>query len=305
MTTPRRFTKARPCPVCGGHDGLGRGLGVRCFGYLDETGAYARCTREEKAGGMPQNRDGTFSHWLAGRCRCGEVHGDPTALATEDRHAGTPAVRRRAPQRFRSYFTLAAFLRRRYGEGTAICSWIYRDADGREVFRVLRIDYRAPDRTKTKSYRPCYRGGDGRWYLSRPDGPLPLYNLPAILAAPPGETISVLEGEKCADIAAAVGLRHATTSAHGAVAAHLTDWSPLAGRSVAILRDEGDKGEEYAARVAALLASLDPPAEVRVVSLPGLSEGEDIEQWVEARRFSGRRDAEILAELSALINRDR
>ena len=38
-----------------------------------------------------------------------------------------------------------------------------------------------------------------------------------------------------------------------------------------------------------------------MLNLPGLSEGEDIEQWVEARRSSGCRDAEILAELFALI----
>ena len=111
----------------------------------------------------------------------------------------------------------------------------------------------------------------------------------------------MLEGEKCADIAAALGLPHATTSAHGAKAPQLTDWSPLAGRSVAILRDEGEDGAGYAAKVAALLAALDPPARVQVVSLPGLSDGEDIEQLIAARRSAGRTDADILAELNALI----
>ena len=67
----------------------------------------------------------------------------------------------------------------------------------------------------------------------------------------------------------------------------LTDWSPLAGRSVAILRDEGENGARYAAKVAAILAALDPPADVRIVRLPGLSDGEDIEQWLAARRSSG------------------
>ena len=254
---PRRFTKDRPCPVCGGHDSLGRGQGVRCFGYLDDTGAYARCTRRE-AGGLPCNADGTYSHFLHGRCRCGEIHVDPPAPADEHRRAGTPAGRRRAPQRFHSYFTLSAFLRRRYGEGTAIRSWIYRDGDGREVFRVLRIDYRTPDGSKAKSYRPCHRGGDGRWHLSRPDGPLPLYNLPGILAAPPQAIITILEGEKCTDLATALGLAHATTSAHGAKAPQMTDWSPLAGRSVAILGDADADGMGYVTKVTALLASLDP-----------------------------------------------
>jgi hypothetical protein len=273
MSTPRRFTTSYPCPICGGHDSLGRGQGVRCFGYLDRSGNYARCTREEPAGSLPQNRDGTYSHRLHGDCRCGQVHGDAPATG-EARSAGTPGtLRRRSEQRFRSYFTLSAFLRKRYGDGTAIRFWAYHDAAGDEVFRVLRIDYRAPDGTTAKSYRPCHRSADGRWLLSRPALPLPLYHLPSILAAPPQATVAVLEGEKCTDIAAALGLPHATTSAHGAKAPQLTDWTPLAGRSVAILGDAGQDGEGYASQVAALLAALDPPARVHVVSLPGLSDG--------------------------------
>jgi hypothetical protein len=301
MSTPRRFTQTHPCPICGGHDGLGRGQGVRCFGYLDRPGKYARCTREEHAGSLPQNRDGTYSHRLHGTCRCGHIHGDTPDPAGDASPAAANTLRRRAEQRFRSYFTLAAFLRRRYGDGAAVRFWIYRDASGDEVFRVLRIDYPSPDGSTAKSYRPCHKGSDGRWLLSRPAEPLPLYNLPSILAAPPDAVIAVLEGEKCSDIAAAIGLPHATTSAHGAQAPWLSDWSPLAGRSVAILRDSGDCGEEYATKVAALLAALDPPARVHVVSLPGLSDGDDIEQFIEVRRKAGRSDAEILAELHALI----
>jgi hypothetical protein len=298
---PRRFTKTNPCPVCGGHDSLVRGKGVRCFGYLDDTGAYARCTREDRAGGLPQNADGTYSHRLNATCRCGQGHGD--ARAREHRAIAAPSVlRRRKEQCFRSYFTLAAFLRERYGEGTRITPWVYRDGDGCEVFRVLRIDTRAPNGEKAKSYRPCHQGEDGRWRLSRPNGLLPLYNLPAVLAAPPVGFVTLLEGEKCADIASAIGLPCATTSAHGAKAPLLTNWSPLAGRHVAILRDAGDDGEGYASKVAAILAGLDPPAEARAVLLPGLGDGEDIEQWAAARRLCGVSDAEILAELLALID---
>jgi hypothetical protein len=293
-----RFTSSRPCPVCGGHDGLARGKGLRCFGYLDRSGRYARCTREEHAGSLPQNRDGTYSHRLHGSCRCGQTHGE--TLPADARPAAN-GRRRRSDQRFRSYFTLRAFLTKYYGDGTAIRFWPYHDATGAEAFRVLRIDYRAPDGSKAKSYRPCHRAADGKWLLSRPEGRLPLYNLPSILAAPSDATVALLEGEKCADIAAALGLPCATTSAHGAKASWLTDWSPLAGRSVAILGDQDADGVRYAAQVAGLLAALDPPARAQVVSLPGLADGEDIEQFVEARRSDGRTDADILAELRALI----
>jgi hypothetical protein len=298
-TPLRRFTKSHPCPICGGHDGLGRGQGVRCFGYY--LGKSARCTREEHAGSLPPNRDGTYAHRLRGRCPCGQRHGQAPSSAGRARAAAPSSLRRRAEQRFRSFFTLAAFLRRRYGEGTTVWHWTYRDAAGREVFRVLRVDYRAPDGSQAKSYRPCHQAADGKWLLSRPEGKLPLYNLPAIVAAPPEATVAILEGEKCADLATAIGLPHATTSAHGAQAPWLSDWSPLAGLSVAILRDEGERGADYAARVSALLADLEPPARAHAVCLPGLSDGEDIEQWIASRRDAGLTDADLLAELVVLI----
>lgn len=300
---PRRFTKADPCPVCGGHDSLGRGHGERYYGYYDP-GGNARCTREERAGGLLQNRDGTYSHRLRGKCGCGQRHGQPrgNAPAGAARPAAPGVLKRRAEQRFRSFFTLTAYLRRRYGDGTEIRHWIYRDAAGKEVFRVLRVDYRAPDGERAKSYRPCHRVSDGRWLLARPAQSLPLYNLPDLAGAPPEATVAVLEGEKCADLAMAIGLPYVTTSAHGAKAPQLTDWSPLAGHAIAILGDADKDGAGYVAQVSALLAALNPPARVRIVTLPGLAEGEDIEQFIEARRAAGRTDAGILAELVALIN---
>ena len=225
----------------------------------------------------------------------------PRPPAGQARPAEASTLRRRAEQRFRSYFTLAAFLRQRYGDGSAVRPWIYRDAAGAEAFRILRIDYRSPDGLPAKSYRPCHKGSDGKWLLSRPPLPLPLYNLPSLLAAPPQATVAVLEGEKCTDIAAALGLPYVTTSAHGAKSPQLSDWSPLSGRCVAILRDAGEDGAGYAAKAAALLSALDPPARVHIVALPGLSDGEDIEQFIDSRRSLGHTDAAILAELRALI----
>src|SRR6266851_6816938 len=70
-----RYTRPNPCPVCGGGKDLPQGHGVRCFGYTDATGQYARCTREEHAGGVPLNTDGTtYSHRIRGSCRCGNAH---------------------------------------------------------------------------------------------------------------------------------------------------------------------------------------------------------------------------------------
>ena len=90
VNTPRRFTKANPCPVCGGHDGLSRHQGVRCFGYYDSSGGYARCTREDRAGSLRQNRDGTYSHRLDAACLCGQSHGGVFPLTND----AVPAVAR-------------------------------------------------------------------------------------------------------------------------------------------------------------------------------------------------------------------
>ncbi len=78
VSSSQRFTEQHPCPVCGGHPRLPRGVGERCFGFLSEDGAYAHCTREDLAGGLAPDPDGaSFSHYLKGPCRCGKMHGDP------------------------------------------------------------------------------------------------------------------------------------------------------------------------------------------------------------------------------------
>ena len=144
-----------------------------------------------------------------------------------------------------------------------------------------------PTARRPRATAPATRAATAAGTCRGPPCPLPLYNLPAILAAPPEATIVLLEGEKCTDLATDLGLPIATTSAHGAKSPQLSDWTPLAGRTVAILGDADADGMGYVTKVAALLAALDPPAQVRIISLPGLSDGEDIEQWADARRSAG------------------
>ena len=70
-----RYSGNDPCPICNGHDRIQRGRGERCHGFLDSSGSYARCSREELAGGIDAGPDGLFPHRLAGDCRCGSRHG--------------------------------------------------------------------------------------------------------------------------------------------------------------------------------------------------------------------------------------
>ena len=87
----QRFSRERPCPVCGGYDKAARGRGERCFGFLGTDGAYAHCTREQYAGQLPLEPESeTYAHLLTGECRCGQSHntGAPTAARA------TPSSRR-------------------------------------------------------------------------------------------------------------------------------------------------------------------------------------------------------------------
>lgn len=50
VAAAQRFTRDRPCPICGGHGRLPRGQGRRCHGFPSSDGRYAHCSREERAG---------------------------------------------------------------------------------------------------------------------------------------------------------------------------------------------------------------------------------------------------------------
>ena len=91
------------------------------------------------------------------------------------------------------------------------------------------------------------------------------------------DTVIVVEGEKCADIAATLGFPAVTSGASSS--AGVTDWSALAGRQVVVLPDQDDAGAKYAAAVRDQLDS--HGCSVSVLELPGLGTGQDIEQWAQ------------------------
>jgi hypothetical protein len=100
----QRFTRTRPCPICGGYHSLPQGEGVRCAGYLSSDGEYAHCTREEYAGDIEPSAAivPTYAHRLHGPCRCGNTHGDGASDA-DPKATGKKARPRRSvgePMRF-------------------------------------------------------------------------------------------------------------------------------------------------------------------------------------------------------------
>ena len=151
--------------------------------------------------------------------------------------------------------------------------WTYHDAAGKPIAFVLRFNL--PD--GSKEFRPVSIH-DGGWFLNAPATPRPLYGLPEI---PNTETVFVCEGEKTADATRSLGLV-AVTSMNGSQSPDKTDWTPLAGKNVVILPDHDEPGRKYAETVTAILAKLSPAPTVKIVELPGLTDGDDLVAWIEA-----------------------
>jgi 5S rRNA maturation endonuclease (ribonuclease M5) len=158
-----------------------------------------------------------------------------------------------------------------YRRGEPDRQWVYLDAEGNEVGRTLR--WNSPE---GKVIRPIARSPGG-WRTSAMIAPRPLFNLPGLLADE-AAAVFVVEGEKCVDSLASLGLP-ATTSAGGSEAANKSDWSPLAGRDVIILPDNDEAGRRYAEDVRRILGGLQ--AKVRICCLDGLlDEGKDVADLV-------------------------
>jgi hypothetical protein len=171
--------------------------------------------------------------------------------------------------------------------------WEYQDKNGVTVLVVCRLD----DTPKGKQYRPIGLDPEsGRWKIGDPPGLLPLYQLGDLADAC---RVYFFEGEKIAKLAKGLGLV-ATTTAHGAQSPHKSDLSPLAGKDVVIVPDHDDAGEGYKTQLVGLLGQLDPPPKVRTLRLDLPNEGDDFEQWIEARKGVTpgelRREFERLAE---------
>lgn len=230
----QRHTKQNPCEVCGGGENDPRGQERRCFGWTTEDGDWCHCTRDELAGAIDVGPDGCYSHRLYGPCRCGTQHGE---AKSESRPRPPPP---------------------RSSDGDIEATYDYHDATGKLRFQVVRkrgkrFLQRAPD-------------GAGGWVWSIAGVERVPYRLPELLAAPPGEPVYVVEGEKDVHSLVALG-KLATCNPGGAgkwplVAAVAAD--ALRGRKVIVVADADEPGRAHAAQVKSLL----PESDVAIVEPP-------------------------------------
>ena len=152
----------------------------------------------------------------------------------------------------------------------------YTNADAGIEFWRIRAKHPV---TSHKVIRPMHLAPLG-YVLSEPAYPAgkPLYRLHRLYAQP-GEPVVVVEGEKCADAMARLGLL-ATTSG-GADSASTADWSPLAGREVRVWPDNDSPGQRYGVAVARTLQRLGCDVCVIDVNALALPHGGDVVDWLD------------------------
>lgn len=118
-----------------------------------------------------------------------------------------------------------------YGPDQIVCRWDFTDGRAKEL-------------------RPAVRGPDGWQWRGLPE-PRPLYRLRELVARPDAQVL-IVEGEKCADVAAQTLPSLVCVSwCGGGRAVAKSDWTPLAGRKVVIWPDNDDPGAETAVGITA------------------------------------------------------
>ncbi len=250
-----RYTRSNRCPICKGYDGMGRGKGTRCYGFLSSDGKndYAHCTRDEPSNGLPQTKGGTFAHLLYGDCNCGTEHNPKQTRSGGSSKSKQPST-----------LTADGYL----------AEFDYLDESGELLYQVCK---------KTdKKFLQRRPGTDGKWVWNLRDVRRVLYRLPELLKADKSETVFIAEGEKDVESLRSVGLT-ATTNSGGAGQSgkwleEFNDY--LKNRPVIILPDNDDVGRSHAVKIANSLKGT--AKSIKIVNLPGLPEKGDVSDWLES-----------------------
>jgi hypothetical protein len=216
---------------------------------------------------VPESPDGFVCHSFAGDdgIQCKDYIREKLGLPAFKPNGGGASHSR--PSEDAIAKALAAAVAGQQAPKLVVASYDYVDATGALLYQVVRF--------KPKSFSQRRPDGKGDWIWTQGERRV-LYRLPELLKYPDG-TVFVCEGEKDADRIASLG-HCATTVAHG----KWTDIcvNALTGRDVLIFEDNDDTGREKALKAAQLLHG--KAKTVRVVRLPGLSEGGDVSDRLDA-----------------------
>lgn len=157
-----------------------------------------------------------------------------------------------------------------------VAEYPYETDDGELLYQVLRYEH-ATEKKRFLQRRP---DGNGGWFGDAGDRKV-IYRWPDLKRAV-HNTLFVCEGEKDADRLASLGFL-ATTVANGTWTQEAIE--ALKGYECFILEDNDDPGRKKAQEAAEALHGV--AASIRVVRLPGLPEGKDVSDWLNAGNEPG------------------
>ena len=188
---------------------------------MSDDGAWAHCTRAEKAGRL-ELIDGseTYGHKMQGACGCGVEH-EPQRPSP---NGAGPQVRRRI-----------------------VATYDFRDEDDKLLFQEVRYS--------PKDFKQRRPDGQDGWIWNLKGVALVPYRLPELLAADPSAPVYIVEGPKDADRLIKLGLL-VTTNAMGAKKWKSEYNTFLAGRHVILLADADEKGRDHVRLVAQSLTGV-------------------------------------------------
>ena len=152
----------------------------------------------------------------------------------------------------------------------------YAAADGTSLYWRIRLKHT----DGRKWIRPMHDAGNGFELGEPPATPegKPLYRLPELAAADLAAFVWIVEGEKCADRLAKLGILATTSGA--ADSATAADWTPLRGRSCVLWPDHDKAGARYGKAVAERLYTLGCTVETINAAALGLPDKGDCVDWL-------------------------
>ena len=156
-------------------------------------------------------------------------------------------------------------------------TWAYRDSCGTPVGHVARYE-----ENNTKTYRPYFKNQMNQWETGYPDEKLhPLYGKQHRAPQKNGDTLFVVEGEKCVDALHHLG-QLALTSPGGAQATRKADWSNIGSFArVIILPDNDEAGMQFARDVSTILGRHQDIECVMIAQLTDLPEKGDVFDFIQ------------------------
>lgn len=207
-----------------------QGQGIRCAGFLSDDGNYAHCTREEYAGALRPTSatPTTYAHRLTGPCHCGVTHNSTQQSSPIANASSRESVR---VTRYRAI-----------------------NADGILLGIHGRRDYLNADGT------PCRRK-DMWWerHAGRSSNDMPLYYLPALLAAEPTTRVIFVEGEHATDALTGAGVLAVGTMTGSGGTPCDDALRPLFGHRVVLWPDNDAPGAKHMRNIVRRLRKLGMP----------------------------------------------